>query len=483
MYGMLCALTAAGMWLALATFLELPVSTTHTTVAGIVGFSLVAAGGDAVVWTTPAGNGSPFPGGFVAIIIAWFVTPVMAAALAALLFQFTKLFVLYAKNPFRRALALLPIYTAVTIWVVTFFIIQKGVNNWIKAKSYGSCPPGSSTSKPPTCAADGSDCSYTGCLIGDGTNAWISAVAAGTVTLASVAALKWIARLVERDEAALDAADARRADARRALVDSAAERADGLAGSSIAGDSDDAAPGGRGHTPAVLGDLRRSRVWRALAHGSSVDIHGIVDADAKVGAMHADAETFDRKSELTFKYLQIVTACANSFAHGANDVANAIGPLAAIYAIWECACVSSKSDVPIWMFVIGGAGLVVGLATYGYNIMRALGVKVTKITNSRGYCAELASAIVVIFSSRYGFPVSTTQTITGAIAGIGALEAATALIKKQPRPGGRMNWLLLLKFFGGWVATLAVAGATSAAFMAQGIYAPNKQCSEAAAAA
>lgn len=109
-----------------------------------------------------------------------------------------------------------------------------------------------------------------------------------------------------------------------------------------------------------------------------------------------------------------------------------------------------------------------------YNIMRALGVKVTKLTNARGYCAELTAAIIVIVASRYGFPVSTTQVITGAIAGIGLLETITAKIKKQPNATSRFNWLIILKFFAGWVATLFIAALTSAAFMAQGIYSPNK---------
>lgn len=198
-----------------------------------------------------------------------------------------------------------------------------------------------------------------------------------------------------------------------------------------------------------------------------------METDAKVKAIHAEATVFDRKTELSFKYLQVLTACANSFAHGANDVANAIGPLAAIYAIWECICANSKAPVPIWMFVIGGVGIVIGLSTYGYKIIRALGVKMTKLTNSRGYCAELTAAIIVIVSSRYGFPVSTTQVITGAITGIGLEEMISAKLQGKPHPASGFNWMILVKFFCGWVATLIVAGLTAAAFTAQGVYAPN----------
>lgn len=151
---------------------------------------------------------------------------------------------------------------------------------------------------------------------------------------------------------------------------------------------------------------------------------------------------------------------------------------AAVYSIWQCQCANSKANVPIWMFVIGGVGLVLGLSTYGYKIIRVMGVKMTRLTNSRGYCAELTAAIIVIVASRYGFPVSTTQVITGAITGIGISEVISAKLAKKPNAYKAFNWLLLLKFFGGWVATLVVAGLTSALFTAQGIYSPSKGASQ-----
>jgi solute carrier family 20 (sodium-dependent phosphate transporter) len=98
MFGMVCALLACGLWLLLATYLELPVSTTHSIVGAIIGMTMVTNGAGSVIWTSP---GDPFPGGVVAIVLAWFVTPAMAAVMAALLFMFTKLFVLKAKNPFK----------------------------------------------------------------------------------------------------------------------------------------------------------------------------------------------------------------------------------------------------------------------------------------------------------------------------------------------------------------------------------------------
>jgi phosphate/sulfate permease len=137
MYGMLCALLSAGLWLALATFLELPVSTTHSIVGSIVGMSMIAAGADSVVWySAPKGGDNPFPGGVVSIVLAWIITPMMAALVAALLFVFTKVVVLNARNPFKMSLFLFPLYVFITIWVITYFVIQKGVNGWMKNETY-----------------------------------------------------------------------------------------------------------------------------------------------------------------------------------------------------------------------------------------------------------------------------------------------------------------------------------------------------------
>lgn len=482
-YGMLCALLSAGLWLALATFLELPVSTTHTIVGAIIGMSMVAKGPDSIIWTSaPDPPDKPFPGGVVSIILAWFITPAMAAIVAALLFLFTKAFVMKAANPYRRSLMLFPLYTYITGWVVTFFVIQKGVNGWMKSEVYtgspASCPAGATSSKYEYADDDVDETtpiSVTGCTIPDGTAAWIAAVTAAVLTLISIISLRWIAKLVERDMRALDKLEEKEASPTDVVSD--AENG-GKSPESDPNGTNGHAPTRKNRTPEALQAVRRSKIWTKLTSGLNVDVHEVSRTDPKLKAMYEKVEVFDRKSEGSFKYLQVLTACANSFAHGANDVANSIGSFAAIYAIWQCSCATSKSSVPIWMFVIGGAGIVVGLATFGYNIMRALGVRMTKLSNSRGYCAELTSAIIVIISSRYGFPVSTTQVITGAITGIGLEEVISAKLAHKPHPAGTFNFLLLLKFFAGWIATLVIAALTAAAFTAQGIFAPNKTASE-----
>jgi PiT family inorganic phosphate transporter len=133
-----------------------------------------------------------------------------------------------------------------------------------------------------------------------------------------------------------------------------------------------------------------------------------------------------RQVEALFAVLQIMTACAVAFAHGSNDVANAIGPLAAVFK-GASADMAKKAEVAPWMLAIGGVGIVVGLATYGYRVMETVGKKITELTPSRGFAAELAAALTIVIASRMGIPVSTTHTLVGAVLGVGLARGIGAL--------------------------------------------------------
>lgn len=122
-----------------------------------------------------------------------------------------------------------------------------------------------------------------------------------------------------------------------------------------------------------------------------------------VEEIHARASHFDNRAEFLYTFLQVMTAAAASFTHGANDVANAVGPYASIYQIWRTSEIpGKKSNVPLWALAFGGAGIVLGLWTYGYHIMRNLGNRVTLMSPSRGFSMELGSVITVIMATRLG---------------------------------------------------------------------------------
>lgn len=131
--------------------------------------------------------------------------------------------------------------------------------------------------------------------------------------------------------------------------------------------------------------------------------------------------------EKMFGVLQIMSACAVAFAHGSNDVANAIGPLAAVVNISQSGVVNPESPVPSWLLLVGGIGIVIGLATMGYRVMATIGTRITELTPTRGYSAEFAAAITIVLASRLGLPISTTQTLVGGVMGVGLAQGVKAL--------------------------------------------------------
>ena len=348
MYGMLSALAASTTWLYTATYFGLPVSTTHSIVGGIMGFSLVYKGIDGVVWSKSVPN-FPYVTGFVPIVVSWISSPIISGLLSAMFYLSIKYGIFKSIHGVWRSIHLLPFVVFVTFFIEAFFILSKGAGSRITWEIE--------------------------------TTIWVSICVAAGASLLSAAAIPWLKKRV-----------------------------------TLLPDSDELT---------------------------------VVEYDPKV--------------EYTFKYLQIFTSICTSFAHGANDVSNAVGPLAAIWHIYQNGSVSSKIEVPIWVLALGGSGIVVGLAVYGRKIMEVIGEKITFISPSRGFCAELATALVVSFASKYGFPISSTQCITGAVVGISLCDSNFKDV----------NWRIIGRIFLSWIATILVTAGLSAAIFAQGVYSPN----------
>ena len=158
--------------------------------------------------------------------------------------------------------------------------------------------------------------------------------------------------------------------------------------------------------------------------------------------------------EKVFGVLMIFTACSMAFAHGSNDVANAIGPLAAVAGIVSSGGVfAGESALPVWILLLGGIGIVVGLVTWGYKVMATIGRNITELTPSRGFAAELAAATIVVVASGTGIPVSTTHTLVGAVLGVGLARGI-----------GAINLNVVGKIFLSWVVTLPVGALLSILF-------------------
>ena len=158
--------------------------------------------------------------------------------------------------------------------------------------------------------------------------------------------------------------------------------------------------------------------------------------------------------ERVFGVLMIITAAAMAFAHGSNDVANAIGPLAAIYSIVESGgLIGAKSALPIWVLLVGGTGIVIGLITYGHKVIATIGTGITQLTPSRGFAATLAAAATVVIASGTGIPVSTTQVLVGAVLGVGLARGMAALDTR-----------VINKIFLSWIVTLPAGAFMSILF-------------------
>ena len=179
--------------------------------------------------------------------------------------------------------------------------------------------------------------------------------------------------------------------------------------------------------------------------------------------IHAPVKHYDNKTEHLYSFLQVMTASTASFAHGANDVSNAVGPLSAIYLIWRSGETSSESPVPIWILAYGGAAISIGLWTYGYNLMINLGNRLTLHSPSRGFSMELGAATTVILATRLGLPISTTQCITGATVGVGLCSGTLRAI----------NWRMIAWIYFGWLVTLPVAGLVAGGLMGIILNAPR----------
>jgi len=192
-----------------------------------------------------------------------------------------------------------------------------------------------------------------------------------------------------------------------------------------------------------LGLGRADRNLRKALESSNADMQPeLKDILERVGRMKAEVKqkvdsemevVSYQKVERIFIYLQILSAGFVAFAHGANDVANAIGPLAAVINIVKTGTVAMKSAVPTWVLALGGIGIIIGLATWGWRVIETVGKRITDLTPSRGFSAEFSAAITIVLASKLGIPISTTHTLVGAVLGVGLARGLEALNLKTVR--------------------------------------------------
>ncbi|NPA75848.1 MAG: inorganic phosphate transporter [Euryarchaeota archaeon] len=195
-------------------------------------------------------------------------------------------------------------------------------------------------------------------------------------------------------------------------------------------------------------------LYQSLMISTIIAIIGGVVGFVLLRRYHAKYEGDENKYqrlEKFFMYLQIMTAASVAFAHGANDVANAVGPLVTIVDIYNGTEIGTHVVIPIWVLVLGGAGIVLGLSTWGYRVIYTIGSKITEVTPTRGFSAELATAFVVLVFSKLGMPISTSHVIVGSVLGVGFARGLASV-----------DYKVIKNIIYSWLLTLPVAMAFAA---------------------
>ncbi|CAO3578486.1 unnamed protein product [Absidia cylindrospora] len=447
MLAMLCAVFGSAVWVVFASNRGWPVSTTHSIVGAICGVGIAAFGGESLKWEW---------GGISSIITSWFLSPIAAGIVAAILYTITKYTVLRRADSFNWGLRLVPVYFFFTMAINAFYIIYKGA-------------PGTDAAKLSVGVIVGISFGIGGAFA---LFAWFFFVPWVRRRVKDHEDLRWYHVFItpilskrptlQQADTEMHAPTAAASEGDDSLVDEKINTKNDQVDSIETNDHQQQQENPVAPPSSKFAQLKAKAINAAM-HGLRQDVRNIDNEHLK--KVHAAATLYDDDAEYLFSFLQILTACMASFAHGSNDVANAVGPLASIFDLWQTGVVdvSGKVAVPIWILAYGGAAIDLGLLTMGYKVMRKMGNNITYFTPSRGFCAELGAALTVLTCSKLGLPVSTTHCITGATAGVGLCNGNWRAV----------NWKMLGWCFFSWIVTLPAAGLMAGLLFAFGSNAPN----------
>lgn len=397
MLGSLAALIGSALWNIIATLFAMPISGTHTVVGATIGFALVARGTGGIKWVTLG-----------EIVASWFISPILSGTISVVIFLAIRYVVLRAKDPQQRGRLLLPFFFGFTVLLNIFSIVIDGP----ELLKLNNLPVWASV---------------------------VISVAAGLAT-GTVIQLLLVPRVERKQKETSAELDARPP----TPPDTAAKTGETNSAFTGEGDGGDAEKAADAAEPANYGTVKDS----ASAETPSTTEDDAAAAKAVVQDVPGEA--------LMFAPLQIMTACFGSFAHGGNDVSNAIGPLTAVWLIYQEGSATQKAETPIYVLFYGGVGIVIGLWALGRRVMRTIGEDLTQLTPASGFSVELGSAATVLFASKIGVPVSTTHCKVGSVISVG-----------WGRTGrGGVSWKLFGGIAAAWLITVPFAAASSAVVMA-----------------
>lgn len=471
MVGNLAALSGSCIWMMVCSVLRLPVSATHSIVGATLGFSLVSHGLKGVNWKQL---------GY--IVASWFASPVLSGGVSTLLFLFIFKVVLCKEHPLEPGLKLLPAFYGITIAINFFSVFYKGSEllHFNKIPLYGTF------------------------ILTFGSAIIVALVVRFVVVPWQRKKIQDHARLMakKKEEEGLIESDKNYQDTLSAHSEEVAAlrahlhmkpaadplettvivKGNGLPAGIRDSNIDALLVADVGHSAtnistksttllinpenskkevflvkeskAANGSNTSSNSGNTTGSSGSIDtVESLNDEERRELARNQIKDTSETSS--LFSFLQVLTAVFGSFAHGGNDVSNAIGPLVAIWITAISGETAQKAPVPVWILLLGGVGISVGLWVLGRRVMKTLGEDLTKITPSSGFCIEVGSALTVLLASNVGIPVSTTHCKVGSIVFVGWYRS---------RQG--VDWKLFRNIIIAWFVTLPIAGGLSAAFMA-----------------
>ncbi|CAI4056203.1 Pho89p SKDI_02G4020 [Saccharomyces kudriavzevii IFO 1802] len=464
MLTMTSALIGSSCWLTFATVIGMPVSTTHSIVGGTIGAGIAAGGARGVVWGWS---------GVSQIIASWFIAPILAGIIAAIVFSISRFSVLEVRSlerSIKNALLLVGVLVFATFSILTMLIVWKGSPNLHLDDLSG-------TETAVSIVLTGAIASVIyfiffypfyrrKVLDQDWTLKLIDIFRGPSFYLKST---DDIPPMPEGHQLTIDYYEGRRDLGTAVEVEDEENKSASNCNDSVKNKEDiqevdlvrtETEPETKLTTKQYWWSLLKQGpkkwprlFWLVISHGWTQDvIHAQVnDKDMLSGdlkGMYKRSKFYDNRVEYIYSVLQAITAATMSFAHGANDVANATGPLSAVYEIWKTNTTAAKSEVPVWVLAYGGVALVIGCWTYGYNIIKNLGNKMILQSPSRGFSIELAAAITTVMATQLGIPTSTTQIAVGGIVAVG-------LCNKDFKS---VNWRMVAWCYSGWFLTLPIAG-------------------------
>jgi PiT family inorganic phosphate transporter len=323
MYGAISALLGASFWITLATWKELPISTTHSIVGGMVGFGIAVGGVGMVNWLKIG-----------SVVASWAISPLIGGVLSYFIFKIIFKYILNTTNPLKAAKKIAPIFIGATFFIISASLFLK--------------------------------------------------TPAGTRIGWSMEYFILLSLLV-------------------------------------------------GIFSAFVGRILILQYFK----------NRNVDENQSSKVIYKNVEEI-------FRRLQVMTSCYVAFALGANDVANAIGPMATAWSVGSGVSLGATVEVPYYLLVLGGVGIIIGMATWGYRVIKTIGTKITHLTNTRGFSIDFGAATSVLVASKLGMPVSTTHAVVGAVIGVGLARGLQAI-----------DLSIIKKIAVTWVVTVPIAAATA----------------------